>query len=666
MQSSQLLLNNQPLDLPSDSLIALSYAVNTLTDLKSVQGNISNSISLPNTANNRSLLGYPDDLNFNGAGIIRQKLPCKYVQNGVEVIPQGNLRITGASKDKINVVISCGNTDFFDLLSGKLRDLDLQQYDHTWNMATVIASRLNTDGYIYPWINYGNISDDTNDIRGQGISPNEMRPAVFAKTVLQNICTSVGYTLINKIEDDLVTRNILDRLLLPFSDDKFVHSQRYLNQALANNLLAEKLNAQTYVDNTGGGSDEWLGFDNTVNDLLHTFNGSHFTAAYLMTVDVDFAFDKIISGTASHNHLDGAYYELYTNAGGSDHVITRQQTRIDGDGVVTIGTGFTTQYQKTFLNFHVSATGIVLQPGEQIWMNIGKLYGCYQQIYPKVTLTVKQATELNFGESVQIESVLPDMSCADFLKFISFLFCAIIQTDNVAKTVTIVPFGYINQNLPNAVDWSSRVTNGDEDYDVQIGDYCQQNEAKFAEDDAISPTTYGNGSFYLPDQNLDLYKDIYDIPFAPSLECKVMGGHLTSLIKKITDYNTSDANGLVFSITTSPRVLLLNKKDVAVNYRWDLALTPISNSIPFTYFASGNTDADLTMASIFANHYTDLVAVLSDQRKLTCCLRLTEMDIQELDFFKPVYIQKFGCYCYISKITDFTGVKPVKVELIRL
>lgn len=492
-----------------------------------------------------------------------------------------------------------------------------------------------------------------------------MRPAVFAKTIVDNIISSVGYTLINKIEDDAITRNIYDRLLLPFSEDKFQHSQRYINQVLANNVAAKKTVQQYYIDTTGGGSDELLTFDETDSGGA-SFNGTYFTASELMTVDFSVTFDRIISGTANGSHKDGAYYELWINRGGAHSIITREQTTIQDPDVITIGSGLSTRYEKTFTNFTVSATGIVLNPGDQLWINIGKLYGCYQNIFPNVNLSIKRSVDLIFGENVQIEAALPDMACTDFLKFISFLFCAVIQTDNVAKTVTIVPFGYINQNIANAIDWSGKVTNADEDYDVQIGDYCQQNEAKFAEDDGVSPSTYGNGSFYINDKNLDVYQDIYDIPFAASLEDMVMGGYRTTTIKKITDYTTLDANGLVFSITTTPRIVLLNKKNVTLNYRWDHTFTPISDNIPFTYFASGTTDADLTMASILANHYPDLVNVLSDQRKLTCYLRLTEMDIQQLDFFKPIYIQKYASYFYISKITDFTGVKPVKVELIRL
>ena len=665
MQQSQLFVKNTPLDLPTDSLVALSYAVNTLTDLNTVQGNISNTISLPNTANNRAVLGYPENINFNGADIIRQKLNCKYIQNGVDVIAQGNLRITGASKARINVVLSCGNTDFFDLITGKITDLDLSYYDHIWNMDNVIASRFNTTGYIYPWINYGNMSNDTGDIHGQGISPNEMRPATFVKTLIEKIVSSAGYTLINKINDDPVTQPIFDNLLLPFSGDKVLHPKRYITIYGPQDIDVRRSTDVQFISSNG--THNAIPFNQIVADVAHRFDGTNWTANRIMRVDMNAHFPQIhlsrpAGSGGSDGTINGAYFKIMVRAAsdGSTRVLYEAPNLGFGGGDNDV----------QHLDFTMTLTGEPLNPGDQIYLEVetaGHGVNTTVDIYHGAILTIKANNQdVIFGEQVQLEGTLPDMACTDLLKFISFLFCAIIQTDNVAKTVTIVPFGYIKQQMPNAIDWSTRVTNADEDYDVQIGNYCQQNEAKFAEDDGVSPAIYGNGSFYIADQNLDLYQDIYDIPFAASFEELVMGGNRTSTIKKITDYNSIGDNGLVFSITTTQRIVLLNKKDVNVNYRWDHTFTPVSTSVPFTFFSSGNSQPDLTITSIFANHYGDLIDLLNDQRKLTCYLRLTEMDIQELDFFKPVYIQKYASYFYVSKITDFTGVKPCKVELIRL
>jgi hypothetical protein len=684
--TSQLLINNTPLDLPSDSLIALSYAVNTLTDLKTVQGNISNTIALPDTANNRAALGYPADMNFNGAGIIRQKLPCKYIQNGVEVIPQGNLRITGASKGAINVVLTSGNTDFFDLLTGKLRDLDFSEYDHIWNQDNVIASRLNTEGYLYPIINYNNLSNTT-DIRGNAIYPAEMRPAVFVKTLVQKIIAQAGtpgtdgvnvpagYTLINQIEADPVTAPIYNKLLLPFSTDKFTHSQRYTNLYSGQNIKVQQ-NATLSYPHYDNGTVVSLPFNVSVADTAHLFDGTYWAAPQIMTVDVNVSFPHIHinrSGSVDDN-INGIYMKMYKiPAGGSTDLAAHPEYKIyEPANLPFDDADASSGHDRDIFNYTMQLNGVRVNPGDKLVIAMetaGHSGSTSVTFYPGSELDITlNSDDMLYGEPVQLEAVLPDMTCTDFLKFIQFYFCAIIQTDNVAKTVTIVPFGHIKQNMPVAVDWSSRVTNADDDIDVQIGDYCQQNEAKWKHDDTVSPDTYANGSFYIPDANLPLYQDIYDLPFAASFEQLVLGNFNTTFINKIPDITATDQNGLIFNTQTQSRLVLLNSQNATIKYRNADASSVVTatGNIPFTYFTATDGSPDLTLPSIIKNHYTDLVNVLSDQRKLTTYLRLTEIDIQTLDFFKPIYIQKYAAYFYLSKITDFTGIKPVKVELIRL
>ena len=666
----ELYLNDTLLDLPANYLIALSYAVNTLTDLSTVQGNISNSIALPATANNRAALGYPDDLNYNGAAIIRSKLPCRYVQNGVDVIPQGNLRIVGTEKGALKVVLSNGNTDFFDLLTGKLRDLDMSEYDHVWNQANVVASRTQTDGYIYPIINYGNVGEGDSSIDAQ-----QMRPAVFAKYIVRKVVESAGYTLADQsiqlagytLDDeilaDAITAPIYNNLLLPFSNDKFVHSARYINTYMAQNVQVENSTQQNALGLVNG-TVVAIGFDQKIADAGNLWNGASWVAPQIMTVDINVQFPhiQIQRYAAVGDNSKGLYLKIYQSPAGAANPLDPQYKIFEPDSLgLDLDSGI-----GDHLDFAMQLSSISVQPGDKITIAFETAGtpgggGIDVHIYPGAVLNISlNGDKVNFGETVQLEGNLPDMACKDFLKFISFMFCAVIQTDNVNKVVSIVPFGHIVQNIPKAIDWSDRITQDGEDFDVQVGDYCQQNEAKYKHDDTVSPDTYGNGSFYINDQNLDLYQDVYDIPFAASFENLVLGGMRTLFINKIP------AGSADWSTQTEPRICLLNPTGGTLNYNTNGNIITVNDNIPLCYFTSAAGGADLTMTSIFKNHYPDLLAVLNDQRKLTCYLKLTEEDIQTLNFFIPIYISKYQCYFYLSKITDFTGLKPCKVELVRL
>jgi len=83
--ATELFVNGTRLDLVKSEAIALSYAVNKLTDIDSRQGNYSNTFKLPLTNHNRLVLGFPT--NLNAIDYKRYNKLDAYVRvNGVEVV----------------------------------------------------------------------------------------------------------------------------------------------------------------------------------------------------------------------------------------------------------------------------------------------------------------------------------------------------------------------------------------------------------------------------------------------------------------------------------------------------------------------------------------------------------------------------------------------------
>jgi hypothetical protein len=58
--------------------------------------------------------------------------------------------------------------------------------------------------------------------------------------------------------------------------------------------------------------------------------------------------------------------------------------------------------------------------------------------------------------------------------------------------------------------------------------------------------------------------------------------------------------------------------------------------------------------------------LLNQSKVLNVTLRLTEIDIVNMDFSKPVYIEQLGGSFLVNKISNFIPFKDTKVELIKI
>jgi len=90
-------------------------------------------------------------------------------------------------------------------------ELDFSDLNHELTQANVVSSWSNTDGYVYPYIDYGKRIEFNNT--GRVFYPNDLRPAIFAKTILNKIF---------RLLLDLLTRaaffgsTLWNQLIVPF------------------------------------------------------------------------------------------------------------------------------------------------------------------------------------------------------------------------------------------------------------------------------------------------------------------------------------------------------------------------------------------------------------------------------------------------------------------
>ncbi len=120
------------LDLDTPSGITLNFKSNIFGDLSKITASHSYTFKLPMTTNNRKVLDMAEDIRH-CSGMIRKKMKCEFIQNGIPLFDNANLYIDGV-ETTYNAVMTWGVVEGF----GELKDNDcsLTELEHAETIVT--------------------------------------------------------------------------------------------------------------------------------------------------------------------------------------------------------------------------------------------------------------------------------------------------------------------------------------------------------------------------------------------------------------------------------------------------------------------------------------------------------------------------------------------------
>ena len=255
-------IENNELDINKGLSNQITYAIDDLINIDSKATAFSKTIVLPGSTNNNNLLGnifefnqanFTDDsapnvgYNFNAA----KSAQCRIEVNGLTII-KGTFRLLEIIVDGTNVeyeVAVFGELGGFVSKLGalKLSDLDFSSYDHIYDVSGIVNSWSNASGgtgYYYPLIDYGTygLNSKTN------WKATTFRPALFVKEYLEKIVSNAGYTM----DFDLADTPRFKSLIVPYNKKVLTANNTTLLelQSLTNTLDAPPNSA--IIDFTGG------------------------------------------------------------------------------------------------------------------------------------------------------------------------------------------------------------------------------------------------------------------------------------------------------------------------------------------------------------------------------------------------------------------------------
>ena len=228
MSEIKIFVDGEEIDVSEQSVsLPITYQLINIKQIDKRKGSTTKTISVPRTLKNEKIFGFAFNINaINSFDKYRDHLV--YIEQDTLPIFNGFLRLTNVNEDVIQFFCFADISKVKQLFGEKtLQDLKLSDLDHLYDetIFDTWSGSYPTDvpeDYIYPLIDYGAFQTRTpaNNPEAPDLFISDLYPALYLRRAIQQICIDNGFSLIT----NFFTKAMPSRLIIPFSNDKFLHS----------------------------------------------------------------------------------------------------------------------------------------------------------------------------------------------------------------------------------------------------------------------------------------------------------------------------------------------------------------------------------------------------------------------------------------------------------
>ena len=234
---------------------------------------------------------------------------------------------------------------------------------------------------------------------------------------------------------------------------------------------------------------------------------------------------------------------------------------------------------------------------------------------PNITENIK------YGTYYPVGSNLPNIKVADFIKQICWLFGLFaIKSDT---GVSFIPVETIIENKGNAVDWSKKLVPTGwtaKETSYTFGDFAQKNYFRYEENEnANSADSY----MIVIDNTIDREKDLVKLPYTAGGD----NGDMSS----VPYFKWNDDGENIDLVDCGDRIMYLHYESGTGEY-------------PKLSFKG------LSFNEIIAKYYSLYQELIKVPFVIKDTFRLTEIDLKNLDYTMPVYIERDAAFFAIISI----------------
>ena len=650
----QLFANGNELDLTGSSVIAVTYQANNIGELQKRQGAYSNTFQVLANDHNAQALGFSHLMTSNTL-LPYKKILSTYIQNGIETFSDGEMRIVKVENGYFHLNVVAGNVDLStaigDLIVGELFAEDTV---YPWTLQNVYDSRDKSKYYIYPVIDWRidldtMFSTPTIDVR-------QLLPCALMTGIFERLEDYTGYTFTGDYIESDEHKNMV---LTPSDFSK--NPEYYEDEELSAKLVGEVWIGQLLLPAGSG----WLNSENIpyYNDLDTDFTINHYYPSQDEKASLHFSMTPYytLSYTAASGFInieDQSFYFITRIKNNSGTVLAEHTSE-----VITAQVTVDTITLEPMEVVNLQTPVIDLFAGEGYFVAIEMKGEGHSDLDTRMRITNKSYEDiifyrrpidsLTFGNDIRFRDLFR-MSVKDVFYDILNLRGIIIQTNSYTKEVQFNFFNDLIKNKSIAKDWSDKISVESKSLSYEFGNYSQKNNLLFKDNSEVTQDL-GNFYFEVNNENLDAEGDSVQIKHPATEQTnKYLGSNIPS-IEGIDNLNKWQK--------PEHRILQMSVQNSSYNVTFDDGTSTLvtDENIPYCKFEGFDI--------LVPKYYEALTDILYNTKAFELFFDLTPIDIQELDFSIPIFLNvpklDVNGYFYLNSISNYKG-GATACQLIRL
>jgi len=638
-------IDEKQLDLSPETIIAYTFQANNIGQLQNPNSNYSNIFKVPFTAKNH--IAFENARNINSTtNIPYQNISGSLSNNGLNIVTNGIATLEDVS-GSYNLRLNSGNIDFFSLLGesvvSRLYDGGIYGEIHQWNLTNIFESRANTEGYIYPFIDWNN---ESSVFFGNVLNVQSMLPCLFIKSIFDRIELATDFN----IQGTFIESERYPNLLL--TPDTFTYTDE-IRETIKNGFEISQTDLPEPGTVPASPSPPYaiINYPSYSQIFSIEFNDgiSDFQSSFLGVWNIDYDLNLFIedSGALSPRAVYLSLYDSTTSTIVASQIIASSTGgEINGDysGQIIFTNEYTANHDyKIQLLFAITEDSIPLD------FQVNSINYLKMNFTPNPLVTFGGVVFLNQMFQIKQKDLIFDLMNQHAL---------VCQTNNISKTIEFNYFDDLISNLHLAKDWSNKVDPNSLTLNFSFGDYAKKNNFKYKENETVT-AGFGDSYFNIADENLKEEATAVQL-FTSATETLLEDTLVFPNIKSF------EYDPLVSGFTgRNNRILILNSTESVDPIEWNdfNGNTDSSTTLPLCEFEP------LSFENLIPENYETLQRILDKTKGITLMIKINELDLNELDFLIPIYLHVqcrevflTGNF-YLNKIEQYTGGKYTKCEL---